>query len=344
MYSLIAILSLSLLIILHEAGHMWVAQACGMRILQFAVGLGPVIWQKVHKGIAFSWALLPIGGFVEIAGMDAKYAHAEEHIDPKTFFIHKPWWQRVAVILAGPLMNLVIGAFLLGFLATTIGIKTYRPESARLGEVFRGSAADKAGLHEGDWVKAIDGTAVVRWEDLVGIVRKHPGKRLVFDIQRDSEQHSISVVPEEKNHQGFLGAGVYAERLRVAWWAGFYVGTQHMLQTAYEQISQICGLILGQHSAGGARMVGIPEIFNITRQQAERGIFELLYTLAMLSIGLGCMNLLPIPSLDGGRMLFLVFEKLSPISISKKIEEYFHQMGFVLLMGLMLWISFRDFF
>ena len=344
---LIAMLGISALIVLHELGHFWVARACGMRVLRFSVGFGPTLLQRQVGGTIWQLAAIPVGGFVHIAGMssgdDPEEATAIGNGAAGVAFRDRPLWQRAAVVAAGPAANWLVCAALLAWVAGLLGVPQLQSATAGVvvGEVSPGGAAARAGLQTGDRVAQIDGVAVSAWQELVDAVRAHPGIPLQLDVRRSDGAHQLTVTPEPLGEDGRGVVQILPQVLRqpVGLLGAIEAGIRGAIAASGDQVRLLSGLVSGQ---GGGHLTGLPGIVRIVSQQAHRGLARLLETLSLLSVGLCFLNLMPIPGLDGSRLLLLGFEAASGRPLGARLENALNTVGFVSLVGLMLFVSLRD--
>ena len=343
----IALLGISALIVLHELGHFWVARACGMRVLRFSVGFGPTLVQQRWGHTIWQLAALPVGGFVHIAGMnqedDAEEAAALQGTDASAgvAFRDRPMWQRAAVIAAGPASNWLVCALLLALVAGMAGVAQFDESRAVLGEITPGGAADRAGLKPQDAILQVNGQPLQIWPDLVQQVRQHPEQPLSLQVARGDQVLQLTLTPERvgSSDRGIIQVLPPLQRTPLGPLAAIEAGLAGTWAASRDQVQLLSGMVRGQ---GNGRLTGLPGIVRTVSQQADRGLARLLETLSLLSIGLCFLNLLPVPGLDGSRLLVLGFEAASGRPIGSRAENVLNTVGFVSLVGLMLFVSVRD--
>lgn len=400
------------LVFFHELGHLIFAKRAGILCREFAIGFGPKVFSHKKGDTVYTIRLLPIGGFVRMAGEDPemveikpgyrigllfdkeekvnkillnnkeKYPDAriieveyadmehdlvikgyEEGEDEvlKTFqisrtallvedgvetliapydrqFASKTLGQRTMAIFAGPMMNFVLAFFVFVLIALMQGIPTNEP---MLGKLTADGAALQAGLKEGDIVHSLDGAEISSWSDVVEIIRKNPGKELEFFLERDGQELTIPVTPKVQDVEGEkIGIiGVYSPMEKSPIKAVTY-GAKELYFWTTEIFSMLGKLITGQFSIDA--LSGPVGIYVSTDTVAKSGIFYLMKWAGILSINLGIMNLLPIPALDGGRLMFFAVEALRGKPIDRHKEGMVHFIGFALLMLLMLVVTWND--
>lgn len=400
------------LVFFHELGHLIFAKRAGILCREFAIGMGPKVFTFKKKETLYTIRLLPIGGYVRMAGEDPEmleikpgyrlglifnkdgvveklvlnnkekypdiriievesadlehdltikgYEEGEEET-LKTFPIHheavsvedgietqiapydrqfasKSLGHRTMTIFAGPMMNFVLAfvIFLLVGLFQGVGV-----DDARLGELTADGAAASSGLKKGDYVQSIDGNEVSSWQDVTESIQKSPGQEIEFVVERDGQTLEIPVTPKEFIADGKkIGRiGVYQPVEKSPLKAVEYGFTQTYFVT--KQIFIILGqLVTGQFTIDA--LSGPVGIYNATGEVAKSGFFYLMGWAGALSINLGIMNLLPIPALDGGRLLFFLFEALRGKPIDRQKEGLVHFIGFALLMLLMIVVTWND--
>lgn len=333
MTTLIAsIIIFGLLIFFHEFGHFIVAKKAGIDVLEFAIGFGPKILSTERDGTIYSLRAFPLGGFCRLKGENPEEAKEEGS------FQGKPLLHRFSVIAAGPIMNFVL-AILLFFIIYFFIFGVPVTGSTQVGEVIPGDRADEAGLRSGDIILAIDNRNMGDWEEVVETINAHPEEEIVLTIERNGEVKDISVAPrkEPQTDRGLMGIASQTKRfsffnslvlsISSTWW---------FIQFIVVSIVQI---VTGQTAPDVAGPIGIVQMVG---EIAETGIYNLLTLAAILSIHLGLLNLLPIPALDGSRLMFFLVEGIRGKPVDPDKEGFIHFIGFALLILLAIFIAFRD--
>lgn len=333
---------LGVLVIVHEFGHFLVARLCGIRVEKFSIGFGPMIFGKKIGETEFCVSLLPLGGFVKLAG-----ENPEESKGAAWEFNSKSLTQRFAVVLAGPFMNAFL-AFVLFFIIFWAGQPVL---TATVGKVLEGTPAAKAGVLEGDRVLAVNGKSVKYWEDVLTEVR-HNSQTLVFRVERDDKERDLLVTPVQKETRDLFGKTKFMSFVGVA--PGqevVYVksGFAESITLAAERVWTMTVMIfvsLGLMITGALpfkdSMTGPIGIFFMTQQAAQMGFLYLLYFMGSLSVSLFVLNLLPIPVLDGGHLLFILIEHVKGSPLKDSVKERLTQGGMVVLLGLMAFVILQD--
>jgi regulator of sigma E protease len=338
---LLTLLGISLLIILHEAGHYLVARACGMRVSRFSLGFGPALLRRQVGETIWQVAAVPLGGYVLIEGMgpaEGEEEAAAADTDPRSYK-NKPAWQRAAVIFAGPLTNWLITAVLLMGLAMTTGFARYDETQPVLGEIMADGPAAQAGLQAGDRVQRIGGVEVADWSTLVREIRAHPNTPLAIAFERDGAPMHRTVTPKLAAGVGVMEVMPSAHLEQFSPGAAVVAGIEGAWHLTCEQARMLLGMFTGK---AGGQLSGLPGIVKAVSKQAEQSLARLFDSLAYLSIGLCLLNLLPVPALDGSRLLFLGVEMVRRRPVDERIEGLIHTAGFVLLLGVMVFVSVRD--
>ncbi len=350
MYILLAILSLSFLIVVHEGGHYVVARWCGMRVERFSLGFGPAIpglsWRSKKTGTLFQIAPIPFGGFVEIKGMSIA-----EEVDPEDRFAYpnRPVWQRFLAIFAGPATNYLAAMVLAFFLYNCHGV---RGDTLYVGvdDVMPGYDA-MGKLEPGDRIIQVDHTPILATDadekSLTGRVTAKHGAPILLTVTRDGKQLDVSITPRlDKDDKGnpiyLLGIRktVQTDTVQV----GMLDAMGRALVYPVEQTKYIGGnlydIVTGAQKAdpGGPKRI-IDEFSKQFKSGFTRG-YELLM---MLSVYLGLFNLLPLPALDGGRLMFLLYEMVTRRRANPKIEAMVHMGGIMVFAVLMILVTLHDF-
>lgn len=329
----LAIVGLSLLIILHELGHYWAARVFGIRVLRFSVGFGPTLISHTWKETEWQLAMLPFGGFVQVDGMDPDDDDPGE--DPSKYR-NKPAWQRAIFVLAGPAMNWFLAVALVAGLGLTTGILT--PSTApAIGLVANDSPAEKAGLTTGDEIIRVDGEPVLNWSELVTQIVAHKDREMPLVVRRNEELIRITAIPLN----GRLGIGPVYRRIRHGPAESLGAG----LQYAWHGSGQLVGLLWGMlDGSKEGRLGGLPSIVEELSSSAREGFDRLVQTLAWLSVTLCVLNLLPLPAVDGGRLMFIAIETIRGRPAPERVEAMVHSVGMMLLLLLAMFLFVRDLF
>lgn len=407
------ILMFGLLVFVHEFGHLIFAKRAGMLVREFAIGMGPKIFSFYKNETLYTIRLLPLGGYVRVAGEDPeiielrpgyhiglvfneheevkqiivnhkeKYPHARvievESVDLNhdliiegydvdegdkklTFHVHekahfimdeqetqiapydrqfaaKSIGQRAMQLFAGPMMNFILATIIFVILGVIQGVPV---KQAIIGETIDNSPAEEAGIQQGDEIVEIDGTPIKTWKKFTEIVQENPEQELTVTIKRDDDFIPLTVtprkeVPEHGEPFGQMGVQVALEK---SIYKTIVSGFQQTFEISKLIIESIVLLITGQYSID---MLGGPVmIYDVTDEAVQTGIETFLMWTAMLSVNLGVINLVPLPALDGGRLLFVGIEAIRGKPVDPQKEGLVHFIGFALLMLLMIVVTWND--
>ncbi|HHW44579.1 MAG TPA: RIP metalloprotease RseP [Desulfotomaculum sp.] len=328
-----SIVVFGLLILFHELGHFLVAKRVGIKVHEFSIGFGPKLIGLIRGETVYNLRLLPLGGYVRMAGMDP----AEEVDDEERSFQKKPVYQRAAVIAAGPAMNFLLAALLLAVIFITQGVPT---PTTTIGKLVPGQPAEKAGVLPGDRVVAINDQPVDTWEQLSHLVNAHPGQSLTLTVVRAGKERKIHLLTVA-DPQGMGKIGIYPaqELRRLNPFSALGRGVEYTVRISVLILDFIGKMITGQAPAELGGPVRIVQEINTA---VKMGLFYLIQLAAFLSINLGLFNLLPVPALDGSRILFLVVEGLRGRPVDPAKENFIHLIGFGLLLLLIVVITYKD--
>jgi regulator of sigma E protease len=330
---LVVIVAFGALVIIHELGHFALARFCGMRVERFSVGFGPVLLRRRRGDVEWVLSAIPFGGYVKISGM----APGEdiEDGDPGAY-ANQAAWRRFLVILAGPAMNYVFAVLLAAAMLTSLGFREPDPSTV-VGEVLAGAAAQRAGLHAGDRILAVDGRPVATWDALVGEIVAHPGTPARLSVQRgQGAPLEIVATPEAVGGRGRLGIGQSARVVRAGPADAFVSAVRVTNQRAGEILSGLGQMVTGRQRAELRGPLGIAQ--EMVRS-ARAGAAPFITIVWFISIALALFNLLPLPALDGGRLVFLVYEIVSRRRVNQRVENIVHLAGFVALFGLLIAVT-----
>jgi len=344
---------IGVLVLIHEFGHFFVAKKLGVRVDEFAFGFPPRLFSVVRNGTRYALNLLPIGGYVKIFG------ESGEGEDQPESFISRPVWQRFVIIVAGVAMNLILAWFFFS-IGSGIGLPSVAtPEnkdkiqnvSVGIVGVAKSSPAESVDLRFGDLIVSAktDGEAatIIEPEDFQNFIFSRLGREVTLTIKRGSATFEKSVTPRLTSPEGEGPLGVVLSQIGViktpwylTWWEGLKMLFNSLLAIVAGIFFVLRDLIFsGRVSADISGPVGI---FVFARQFGELGVSYLLQLAAILSVNLAILNALPFPALDGGRILFLLIEKVKGSRVDQRFERAIHTAGFVILILLMLAITYRD--
>ncbi|MBI4812400.1 RIP metalloprotease RseP [Candidatus Falkowbacteria bacterium] len=365
---------LSILVFVHELGHFMVARRFGVRAEEFGWGFPPRLWgiyknqegrwknvwggRKVDDalGTIYSINWFPLGGFVKIKGENGPSAGSGQVEDADSFAIQKIW-KRAAILSAGVSMNVVLAAMLI-----TIGLLIGMPQALdgvnpsaevtdrkiQIIQVMPDTPAAAVGLRVGDIIESINDVKFANYQDLQKFVDEHTGEEIYYRLKRSTEEFIAPITPTlmEETGKGGIGiaiaeTGIVKYSLFLAVWEGIKTTavTTWVIIVAFYNLLK--GLVLGQGLAG-AELAGPVGIAVLTGQVARLGLVYILQFTAILSINLAIINFFPFPALDGGRVLFLAIEKIKGTPVKREVEAFIHNVGFALLMLLVLVVTFQD--
>ena len=334
-----AILAISVLIILHEAGHFLAARAVGMRVERFSVGFGRVLFSFRRGETEFALSAIPLGGYVSVAGATAGAA-----VDPEDggAYANKSAWRRFVFVLAGPVMNYVTAVVVAWLLLSSIGLGVVDP-SARVGTLVPGMPAEAAGLRPGDRIEAVAGKPVASWEELVQEVQGHRGEAIVLDVMRGdgpaAGRQQIRITPQDDGGRGKIGLRPAEIAIRAGALEAVPAAVRLTNANLSAQLSGFAAIFARKQKAELSGPIGIVQ--ELVRG-ARAGIERFLRLIWTFSVGLAVLNLLPFPALDGSRLAFLGYELVTRRRVNERVEGLIHTGGFIVLVILILAVSFGD--
>jgi regulator of sigma E protease len=320
-----------LLIFIHELGHFGVAKFFDIRVHEFALGFGPILGSLRRGETRYSLRAIPLGGFVRMAGME------EADLEDSRGFNKKSLFARALTIAAGPAMN-----FLLAIVLYAVFFGVRGDASVPIIEsVVPDTPAAQAGFAPGDRILAIDGRPISHWMELIEAVRHSGGKPLRFEVQRGAARESLEVTPASTGEPGApYRVGLAPKRTPLPPGRAVAEGASQTWEISVHWFSAVGQMITGRMKAELSGPIGIAQVIS---EQAALGFLPLLTLSGFLSINLAMFNLLPIPALDGSRLIFLLLELLRGRRVDPQRENMVHFVGFVLLLGLMIWVTYQDF-
>ncbi|KKR16639.1 MAG: RIP metalloprotease RseP [Candidatus Levybacteria bacterium RIFOXYA1_FULL_41_10] len=365
-------LILSILVLVHELGHFFVAKMFNIKVEEFGFGFPPRVWSKKIGETLYSFNLLPIGGFVKLYGEDeagggklslpvesSKYKVSSkkeilntkyliQNTDLDRAFFAKPIWQRILVVVAGVFMNFLLAVTLISFLFASYGAPVPGGDVV-ISEVSKNSPAEKAGLSRGDAVLEIDGVKIVSSKDLISITKEKLGEPITLKIKdQNSNLKSVTITPRKKYppDQGPMGVAIGQKMVikKYPWHEAPIVGTKEAIKTSVLILSGL-GAVVSQIATTGSVPQGVAGpigIAQLTGEFVDSGFYALLSFLALLSLNLAILNVLPIPALDGGRLFFILIEAVTRRRVHPRFEAYSHAIGIAVLLALIALITLHD--
>jgi regulator of sigma E protease len=346
-----AVLVLGGLILLHELGHFLAARACGVAVEEFSLGLGPRLAGVRYGGTLYALRLVPVLGYVRMAGMYPPAEDGEPAGRPETApggdFWAKPLWQRMAIIAAGPVTNFLVALVLYTLVFGVVGLPA--APTMRIRAVERGMPAALAGIRPGDEIVAVNKLPVHSWQELhdaiVRAAAEDPGAPLQLEVARGSQVQTVSVAPVRTPQGPLIGVVPQMRTERLAPLPALGAGAAQTVLAVYQSLAAIATLVGDAvlRRPAGAQLMGPIGIGAQIGQATQAGPAVLLLLAALLSANLGLLNLLPVPALDGGRLAFLCLEGLRggrPIDPAK--EGLIHFIGLAVLMAGIVLVSMHD--
>ncbi|GAB4403398.1 MAG: RIP metalloprotease RseP [Anaerolineales bacterium] len=337
------VIGIALLIFIHELGHFIAAKLTGVTVEEFGMGLPPrVLTLFTHKGTIYSLNAIPLGGFVRLRGeLDRDVPGGLYDATPAA---------RIGIMLAGPLVNLVAAALLYAFSFMQMG----QPDLTRV-QIFAvstNSPAALAGLQDGDILRAIDGNPIASQQDVQQLVKARLEQNIRITYQRGEQIFETSLTPRANppEGEGAMGIVMTYPTIPLSWVQALPLGVQAIGAQAYQLATLPVQLIQGQIRAEEARLVGMKgmyDMYSAVRQaEAQSPVptgMNVLTLWAMISASLGILNLLPIPALDGGRILLVLIEVISRRRLPNHVEQNLVNISFLLLLGLLIYVNAMDF-
>ncbi len=328
----VAFIFFCLLVLGHEFGHFVAAKSLGVRVMEFSMGMGPLLWKKQKGETQYSVRAIPIGGFCKLEGEDGD----EDRDNPRSFS-NQPAWAKILILIMGSVMNVIIGLFILTAVFLITGSYT-----TVVGSVMEGYPAAAAGLASGDRVVSVAGEPVDEWEDILRLLTSYDGEGAIeLEAERNGEIMSFSMEPKYDVEEGRYLFGISSKLVHSPLKSikeAFRTAGGMMLAMKQFFVNLFSGRVQSQD------VVGIVGIMAVVGEQAKHGLSMVIYIMGIISLNLAIVNMLPFPALDGGRVLFVILRKISGGRISDKAEQIVNAAGFVLLMALMVFLIFKDTF
>ena len=340
------IIVLGVLIFFHEFGHFLIARLFGVGVEKFSLGFGPRLLGRKIGITDYRLSAIPLGGYVKMVGEEPDVEIATEDIPLS--FTHKHVVKRMLIVAAGPVFNVLLAIIIFFGIFAYSGISVLKPA---IGVVKEGSPAYQAGLKKGDLITAINGNAISSWEEMAEIINASKGNTIEVSVRREESNLDYSIAPKLVQIKNIFGEETPRYIIGISDSREFYSKDLNMFQALSESLLQtyrvselmvviIAKLITGDISTdtlGGPIMIA-----QMAGDSAKAGVGSLISFIALISINLAIINLLPIPVLDGGHLLFFLIEAIKGSPVSIKVREVAQQIGLFLLIMLMILVFYND--
>ncbi len=361
------VITIGVLIFVHEMGHFIVAKMANVKVEKFSLGFGPKLFGRRMGETEYLISAFPLGGYVKMLGEGGFIEGGETHHEPeppggeavtaqqgelteeekRRSFAHKPPLVRMVIVLAGPVFNLVF-AWVVFIALSMMGVPTV---TTKIGEVLKDKPAWRAGILKDDVVMSVDGKAVYHWDEFASIIIESKGRPLALVVKRAGQQVPIRVTPEARVSRNLFGERVNDFAIGVATAREVVIEHYPPIQAIAKGTSQTLAVIeltvmslvkMAQRIVPLDTVGGPIMIAKMAGEQASAGGASFLAFVALISVNLGVLNLLPVPVLDGGHLIFYLWEVLFRRPLRREVREYAQQIGLVLLLGLMALAFYND--
>jgi len=321
-----AVIMFCILIFIHELGHFIAAKSCGVKVNKFAIGMGPAFFKRQKGETEYSVRAFPIGGYCAMEGED------EDSEDDRAFN-NKPAWKKAIVICAGSFMNVLLAVILMIIFVFYIGTAT-----TTLNEVSAGSPAQTAGLKAGDEIVKVDGRDVSSWTDITDAISGSKKNDIAITVDRNGAEKTFTT-GFTKSDDGRKIIGITSKRVRnpLTSIRDGAAATWQMTKSMYDILKK---LVTGAVST--KELSGPVGIVYMVDQSVSYGFMYFLYFMSLISLNLAVINMLPLPALDGGRLLFIIVRGVTGKAITDEMEGRIHFIGIMLLFALMIYVTWND--
>jgi len=339
---IIFIVALSVLVLVHEWGHFMAARKTGVKVEEFGLGLPPKIIGKKIKGTIYSLNWLPIGGFCKLFGEDP--TNPGENDKKESFFYKKPW-QKMIIVLGGVFMNLVLAIAIFSLVYSILGVPK-ETDKVKVLEVVKGTPAEIAGIKEGDWITNVEGIEIKTPNQLTDEVTKYKGKKVKLTINNKEVEVEVRENPPEG--EGSMGIAISSTEMVKLPWYQFYEGIGAGFDEAYYWgkiifggvIKMIGGLLSGNVPKDVSGPIGMYEATSMINK--NQGLLAVIHFFGIVSVNLAVVNILPFPALDGGRIIFVIYEMITKKRANQKVESVVNNIGMLILLALILLVTVGD--
>ncbi|MBE5892609.1 MAG: RIP metalloprotease RseP [Lachnospiraceae bacterium] len=337
------ILIFGVVVISHEFGHFLLAKASGIRVLEFSVGMGPTLFSFQKGDTKYALKLLPIGGACMFEGEDG--LQTQEGEPGEGSFMKANVWKRISTVVAGPLFN-----FILAFIIALIMVNMIVIRDPVATEVVEGGAAAEAGLQDGDRILSIDGERIRLYEEILLFTQTHKGGEVELGYERDGQEYAVTIEPQFDDSTGRYMIGISnadfvkikgIDSLRYAWYE-----IRYSVKMTYKSLGMLVKGQVGREDVAGPVGIAVNLVGKTYEESKQYGwqsvLVNMMNITLMLSVNLGIINLLPLPALDGGRLMFMLIEVVRGKPVPPDKEGMVHFAGLIFFMVLMVLVLFND--
>lgn len=339
----VSIMILGLLVFMHELGHFAAAKRAGIFVHELSFGMGPRIVGIQRGETAYNIRALPFGGFCRMASVVDPTDEADAPpVAPERLFESQRLSKRIGVIVAGPAMNFILAVVLIFAVYGFVGIDQPLASSTLIGNVVADGPAAAAGIKAGDRILTVDGSAVSDWQSMVTLIQKSLGRQVVVTLERDGIEQQVVVSPAPHPQDatiGYLGIASSTVNVRLPIGKALTASITETWRMLGLWLAAIVGLFRGQGSPDVTGPIGIIQMLG---EASQFGLANLFFLAAVISANFGLINLFPIPALDGSRLVFFAVEALRGKPVPPEQEGKVHMVGYGLLMGLLVLLTYRD--
>jgi len=327
------------LVLVHEFGHFFIARKTGVKVEEFGLGLPPRIIGKKIKGTIYSLNWLPIGGFCRLYGEDGGGKGGEA-------FNHKKPWQKLIIVLGGVFMNLVLAIVIFSVVYIILGVPK-ETDKVKIVEISQNSPAEKAGLKEGDWIKNVEDKEIKTADELTAEIGKYKGKKIDLIIN-DNKLVNIEVRENPPVGEGSIGVAISNTEMKKIPWYRVDLSIKAGFEEAYywgkiiaSGVGQmIGGLLTGNSPKDVSGPIGMYEATSAINK--NQGLLAVIHFFGIVSVNLAVVNILPFPALDGGRIIFVLYEMITRKKANQKVEAVVNNLGMLMLLALIVLITVGD--
>jgi regulator of sigma E protease len=340
-----AIILLGIIIFVHELGHFLLAKFLKVKVLKFSLGFGPKVIGKKIGETEYLISSIPFGGYVKMLG-ESPEDELSDYEKPYAYN-HQPVWKRFLIVIAGPLFNILF-AVIVFFFVFMYGIPILLPD---IGEVLPDSPASRLGLIKGDRILEINGVKINQWDEMTEIIHKSPGKQLNIKLKRGEDILQYSIIPEKKKVKDIfgeerdigligvkpLGTITYKKETVYGAFTNSILRTWDISKLTVLSIIKLIQRVIPFETIGGPIL-----IVQMAGEQVSKGFLNFFIFIAIININLGILNLLPIPILDGGHIVFLSIEAIRRRPLSEKIIMISQKIGLAFILTVMIFVLYND--